>query len=349
LLVIAIIALLAAALFPAIARAKAKAKRIVCVGNLRQVGLAFHSFAHDHGNRFPMDASNSGDFREPSTTSHLDFAARHFRPLAAELVTPKLLICATDTRRAAANFTTMRDENLSYFVALDAVFGRPNSLLAGDRNVAAFKPGLDARYRLDTSRPLSWTAELHQFSGNLLFGDGHVTSSANHGPALTTRNLAGFTDLAIPFGPGAMPDNRGLPHVLSLANQSPTAEPPRPKLEFAPASPADVRSVSFPWQLAVGYAIQTAVHSATNRPARASTLPNASEQTAGQGAMPQSNVDEPESESFTQPLMAMARTAAVALYGGLALLLLGLLAWLIWRRQRERAALRRIRRFEDLA
>ena len=54
LLVIAVIGLLAARSLPAIMRAKAKAQRILCVGNLRQLGLAFHSFALNPGNRFPM-------------------------------------------------------------------------------------------------------------------------------------------------------------------------------------------------------------------------------------------------------------------------------------------------------
>ena len=50
---IAVIAILASLLLPALARAKEAGKKTYCLNNVRQIGLAYHGFLADNQDRFP--------------------------------------------------------------------------------------------------------------------------------------------------------------------------------------------------------------------------------------------------------------------------------------------------------
>ena len=73
LVVIAVIGILAAIFLPALSRSKAVAKRIHCVGNLKQLALATHLYVGDHQDRLP-----SGFNYNVSPTPTFGISDRHY-------------------------------------------------------------------------------------------------------------------------------------------------------------------------------------------------------------------------------------------------------------------------------
>lgn len=178
--VVAMIAILAALLLPALAQASARARRVQCVHQLQQVGIAFQEFAHDHNSQFPtsvpVSAGGSQEFAQNSyrTVGEFYFGYRHFQTLSNELATPRPLACPTDARRPALDFALLQNSNVSFFVGLNAEYGKPTSILAGDRNITNDWAGAATLLHLGPNYYLRWTHEMHHYKGNLLFADGHV-------------------------------------------------------------------------------------------------------------------------------------------------------------------------------
>lgn len=177
---ITIIAILAALLLPALEGAYRKARRIACTNQLKQVGLASQSWAHEHGDRYPMQVpSSQGGTREFADQTRLNpvesFTFRHFQILSNELEIPKVLLCpAEKTRRAANDFGTLQNENVSYWLNLGATFGHSDSPLAGDRNVRTSGRTEWTFLQFSVADAVEFSAELHGYRGNVLFGDAHV-------------------------------------------------------------------------------------------------------------------------------------------------------------------------------
>jgi prepilin-type N-terminal cleavage/methylation domain-containing protein/prepilin-type processing-associated H-X9-DG protein len=245
--VIAVIAILAALLLPALTKARDRAKQTQCAAQLKDIAVAFHSFAHDHNNQFPMQvpvaAGGSLGFAPRGNGSRgagdLGLAYRHFQALASELRTPKMVICPADTRLPAVSFSVLSNQNVSYFASLNAEFGNANSLLAGDRNLTNDWAPPTSVQRVGPNYLLRWSPELHRFRGNLLFSDGHVDQTTDQGLRVLTKSGGGASyALNLPVlssKPVPAPLQSATPAISAPALSE---KPNQPKSEPKPTPPS---------------------------------------------------------------------------------------------------------------
>lgn len=201
------------------AGAKRRAQRVSCANNLKEIGMAYHLWADDHGGHTPASESVSrGGWSE--LLSNADQGAicwTNYAIMRKELgQTPKLLVCPSDKRKAAADFTIDFKDNthVSYFVGVNANDIYPQSIQGGDRNLGpGIKPDSDYGFSPKTgigndviipiSGPVSWSLRIHSAgnttgAGNILIGDGSAQQVSSGGFSQTwLHNAQGDDNWAV--------------------------------------------------------------------------------------------------------------------------------------------------------
>jgi hypothetical protein len=183
-------ALLIAVILPALANSTSRSDRVVCLNNLRQIGVAYAQYWSEHDDRMPwrLTWSQGGNSNHPLKNS----SAVQFSILSNALQRPQFLSDPADVRRAksvASRWDTapiggLLHQNqwhkaISYFLGIDGSPSMPKSALAGDRNIAATpnvtscSSGISIVSGLQTPF-IRWTNEVHGLSGNVVLYDGSV-------------------------------------------------------------------------------------------------------------------------------------------------------------------------------
>jgi hypothetical protein len=162
-----------------------------CLNNLREIGQGLGTWSAERESfSWQMTQREGGTMMKPN-------AWEHFITLSNQLSSPRVLVCPSDTREPAQDFGKApgglawpsggENNAVSYFIALDSLFGLSTQLISGDRHVtggddyqACRYLGIPVSYSFQRRTPntLAWTNALHGAnSGNLLLNNGSAFST----------------------------------------------------------------------------------------------------------------------------------------------------------------------------
>lgn len=196
LVVIGIIAILAAILFPVFAKAKAKAREIQCLSNLAQIGKSINLYMADYDDFFPAGLDPSDKYAPEIWASQPEWQARiAAMPMMSDLLQPyikskDLFHCPSDDGTETLDFqyptpfktfpSMFAMYGSSYFLRTEIVF-RSFSGTAFERpaniNVMMDAAGHwhGAGRALDPTDDFGTVQDLlHDYRYNVLFGDFHA-------------------------------------------------------------------------------------------------------------------------------------------------------------------------------
>jgi prepilin-type processing-associated H-X9-DG protein len=183
---VAIIAILAALLLPALSRAKAAAHRIKCVGNLRQIGLALNLYVDAH-QRYPCTQLGSTDiqgFWETLILPTLTLSNGLFMCPSLRPITPWPANARHHNWSYGYNYVGTGYGNTSDLArgTLGLLYGnqglRDTALVAPSERIAIadmMELGAeDGDIVCNFKEPDDWVADRHKQGGNVVFCDAHV-------------------------------------------------------------------------------------------------------------------------------------------------------------------------------
>jgi prepilin-type N-terminal cleavage/methylation domain-containing protein/prepilin-type processing-associated H-X9-DG protein len=228
LIVIAIIGILAAILFPVFARARENARRASCMSNLKQLGLAITQYTQDYDERLPIAKNDSG--------LAWDVLIAPYAGIKVSIgnVAPLIFKCPDDStpRNSPYNFGNARSYSiptpnggstgimtasadfLSYYgksqsdipaaatTLLLVEAPRNSNIFGGNAGAICYNPKMQMQMSTSTPPVPDLTTPNHMDGWNWLFCDGHVKwlrPEATVGPA---GNIA-----ANPLGMWTVADN----------------------------------------------------------------------------------------------------------------------------------------------
>lgn len=181
LVVVVLIAILTALLWPMVNRSSGNARRTACQNNLRQIGLALQQYSQDYNARLPLihvhEVSSRVSQQNPYGWAGAIYPYLPDNAFAIYQCPSEESSTAAGTDAVQAGFTDYWfNTNLSG-VELKKVIHPATTLLLGDGNDGADLT--DARYNRN-SLPLAWLknsgspARRHLDGANYAFADGHV-------------------------------------------------------------------------------------------------------------------------------------------------------------------------------